>query len=266
MSIAARSPDAVVIESDYAPIPRGDLPFGMPSWLGDNSRGRQSRPKRRNTVERDAADLLHTLIWQAPRDEQQRQPPPGSLPAGHHRRRRHRATCSQPCCRTRPPRAPRTRAGRSDHRRIRPGGRLRVLTLAGGTTFRHTRGTDRLSRRTPRRKPDPGVPGCQGLRGKSSDRSVRAGRHQDSPRVSRRCNPRRRIAGNTHWRPGDQSSYCNPCRTHIRPAHSGAAAGRHRLVTGKRRSWQGKRQDCAECGFRAADPLLATPEFRRRDL
>ena len=45
---------------------RGDFPFGMPSWLGDDSRGRQSRPKRRNTVERDAADPLHTLIWRAP--------------------------------------------------------------------------------------------------------------------------------------------------------------------------------------------------------
>jgi hypothetical protein len=53
-------------ESDYAPIPRGDLPFGVPSWLGDDSRGRQSRPRRRNTVERDPADLLHTLIWRAP--------------------------------------------------------------------------------------------------------------------------------------------------------------------------------------------------------
>jgi hypothetical protein len=53
-------------ESDYAPIPRGDLPFGLPNWLGDDSRGRQSRPKRRNTVERDTADLLHTLIWRAP--------------------------------------------------------------------------------------------------------------------------------------------------------------------------------------------------------
>jgi|SRR5215211_6697571 len=53
-------------EADYAPIPRGDLPFGVPSWLGDDSRGRQSRPKRRNTVERDPADLMHTLIWRAP--------------------------------------------------------------------------------------------------------------------------------------------------------------------------------------------------------
>ena len=39
---------------------------GVPSWLGDDSRGRTSRPKRRNTVERDPADLLHTLIWRAP--------------------------------------------------------------------------------------------------------------------------------------------------------------------------------------------------------
>jgi hypothetical protein len=42
------------------------LPFGLPNRLGDDSRGHQSRPKRRNTVERDAADLLHTLIWRAP--------------------------------------------------------------------------------------------------------------------------------------------------------------------------------------------------------
>jgi uracil-DNA glycosylase len=53
-------------ESDYAPIPRGDLPFGVPSWLGDDARGRQSRPRRRNTVERDPTDELHTLIWRAP--------------------------------------------------------------------------------------------------------------------------------------------------------------------------------------------------------
>lgn len=53
-------------ESDYAPVPRHDLPFGVPSWLGDDASGRRSRPKRRNTVERDPADLLHTLIWRAP--------------------------------------------------------------------------------------------------------------------------------------------------------------------------------------------------------
>jgi uracil-DNA glycosylase len=53
-------------ETDYAPIPRGDLPYGVPTWLGDDARGRQSRPKRRNSVERDPADLMHTLIWRAP--------------------------------------------------------------------------------------------------------------------------------------------------------------------------------------------------------
>jgi hypothetical protein len=52
--------------TDYARIPPADLPFGVPSWLGDDSLGRRSRPKRRNTVERDPADLLHTLIWRAP--------------------------------------------------------------------------------------------------------------------------------------------------------------------------------------------------------
>jgi hypothetical protein len=53
-------------ESDYAPIPRADLPFGPTELAGRYSRGRQSRPKRRNTVKRDPADLLHTLIWHAP--------------------------------------------------------------------------------------------------------------------------------------------------------------------------------------------------------
>ena len=48
------------------PDPAGDLPFGVPSWLGDDAVGRQSRPKRRNSVERDSEDILHTIIWRAP--------------------------------------------------------------------------------------------------------------------------------------------------------------------------------------------------------
>jgi hypothetical protein len=38
----------------------------VPSWPNDHARGRQSRPKRRNRVERGPTDLFHTLIWLAP--------------------------------------------------------------------------------------------------------------------------------------------------------------------------------------------------------
>lgn len=53
-------------ERDYAAIPPGDLPFGVPGWLGDDAAGRRGRPMRRNTVERDTDDLMHTLVWRAP--------------------------------------------------------------------------------------------------------------------------------------------------------------------------------------------------------
>lgn len=53
-------------ESDYRPIPRADLPFGVPDWMGDDSWGRLSRPRHNNAVERLRTDREHTLVWQAP--------------------------------------------------------------------------------------------------------------------------------------------------------------------------------------------------------
>jgi uracil-DNA glycosylase len=53
-------------EDDYAPIPREDLPFGVPSWLGDDSWGRASHPRHLNCVRRPKPDDEHTLIWIAP--------------------------------------------------------------------------------------------------------------------------------------------------------------------------------------------------------
>lgn len=54
-------------EADYSPIPRRDLPFGVPDWLGDDSWGRQAQPKHFNSVSRPIPDDEHTLIWIAPR-------------------------------------------------------------------------------------------------------------------------------------------------------------------------------------------------------
>jgi uracil-DNA glycosylase len=53
-------------EADYARIPPGDLPFGLPSWLGDDSWGRMATPRHNNSVERPSTDPDHTLIWHAP--------------------------------------------------------------------------------------------------------------------------------------------------------------------------------------------------------
>jgi uracil-DNA glycosylase len=54
-------------EADYAPVPRRDLPFGVPDFLGDDSAGRRARPRRQSSVSRPVPDDLHTLIWKAPR-------------------------------------------------------------------------------------------------------------------------------------------------------------------------------------------------------
>jgi uracil-DNA glycosylase len=56
-------------ESDYAPIPPRDLPFGMPAWFGDDAWGRRARPRHNNSVERPGSDLLHTLIWRSPSNQ-----------------------------------------------------------------------------------------------------------------------------------------------------------------------------------------------------
>ncbi len=54
-------------DEDYAAIPRQDLPFGIPSWFGDDSWGRSADPRHHNCVSRPRPDDGHTLIWIAPR-------------------------------------------------------------------------------------------------------------------------------------------------------------------------------------------------------
>lgn len=53
-------------ESDYAPIPRADLPFGVPPFLGDDHAGRTAHPRHNDSVKRPTPDDGHTLIWAAP--------------------------------------------------------------------------------------------------------------------------------------------------------------------------------------------------------
>jgi hypothetical protein len=55
-------------EADYAAIPAGDLPFGVPGFLGDDAKGRAGHPRRNNCVERPTPDDGVTLIWTAPRE------------------------------------------------------------------------------------------------------------------------------------------------------------------------------------------------------
>jgi hypothetical protein len=60
---------AELVEADYARIPPGDLPYGLPAWFGDDAWGRVAQPRHNNSVSRPAADPLHTLVWQAPLDQ-----------------------------------------------------------------------------------------------------------------------------------------------------------------------------------------------------
>jgi hypothetical protein len=53
-------------EADYAAIPRADLPFGVPAFLGDDAWARARTPPLHGTVSRPKPDDRHTLIWIAP--------------------------------------------------------------------------------------------------------------------------------------------------------------------------------------------------------
>jgi hypothetical protein len=52
-----------ILESDYAPIPRRDLPFGVPDFLGDDSLRRKNGGM--DSVSRPSKDD-HTITWKAP--------------------------------------------------------------------------------------------------------------------------------------------------------------------------------------------------------
>ncbi len=52
-------------EADYAPIPKRDLPFGLPDWFGDDKWFRAHRGA--NSVSRPSPDDRHTLNWKAPK-------------------------------------------------------------------------------------------------------------------------------------------------------------------------------------------------------
>lgn len=58
---------ATMTDAHYTPIPRRDLPFGVPDWLGDDRWGRRARPRHNDCVDRPSPDDGHTLIWKAPR-------------------------------------------------------------------------------------------------------------------------------------------------------------------------------------------------------
>jgi hypothetical protein len=54
-------------EADYAAVPRRDLPFGAPAFLGDDAWVRAKPGGAQNSVDRPSPDDGHTLIWHAPR-------------------------------------------------------------------------------------------------------------------------------------------------------------------------------------------------------
>ncbi|MBK8975746.1 MAG: uracil-DNA glycosylase [Planctomycetes bacterium] len=52
--------------SDHAVVPRRDLPFGVPDFVGDDRWLRELVPPHRSSVSRPRPDDRHTLIWRAP--------------------------------------------------------------------------------------------------------------------------------------------------------------------------------------------------------
>jgi hypothetical protein len=56
-------------QSDYTPIPKRDLPFGLPAWFGDDEWGRKDSPPHYNCVERPRTDPEHRLAWRAPTNQ-----------------------------------------------------------------------------------------------------------------------------------------------------------------------------------------------------
>ena len=131
-----------------------------------------------------------------------------------------------------------------------------LLAVAGSTALHLDRGADGPDRGSRGRQPAPRISGCPAIRGEGHDRPVRAGRHLDSPRVSYRCHPGRRIAGNTDRRPSDQSTHCRSGCTDVCAAHPWAAVARHRLVAGNRRSPENKGQIAPRLASMLLTPTL----------
>jgi Uracil DNA glycosylase superfamily len=60
---------AAFAETDYAPIPKVDIPFGLPDWFGDDHWGRTGSPRHSDCVSRPSPDDHHHLLWVAPDTE-----------------------------------------------------------------------------------------------------------------------------------------------------------------------------------------------------
>lgn len=56
----------LLVEADYRPIPRRDLPFGLPAAMGDDAWLRAQQPPTFASVSRPRPDDRHTLIWKVP--------------------------------------------------------------------------------------------------------------------------------------------------------------------------------------------------------